>query len=155
MNYNNNPSNYSLNYSNRVIDILFYVFFYNFFIGLLTITIGRILYQMTGSAMAVSFIAISEYICVFFLQFLSAIIIDRGNPHNIAFKAVFITAISILIPICSSLIFANNGLLWGCLIYTVIFSITRIFQRGAFYSLGMRLVAQKELVQYHGNWYAA
>lgn len=115
--------------------------------GMHTLTVGKLLYDQTGSASAFGIVIIVDYIITFVLQLLAGSVVDRGTPKA---TCVWTDTLRGLFICFASFMLASAYMNWWVLAATIVINIAKPFYRSAIFALGPAVAPPELLTRYNG-----
>lgn len=114
--------------------------------GIHTITIGKILYDETGSASSFGIVILFEYIINLLFQTVAGFLVDRSNPKLISIVSDLTTGVFITI---ASYFMTPKSVFWWILGSTIIINSSKPFYRSATFSIGPAISKGDLLLKYN------
>jgi MFS transporter, DHA3 family, macrolide efflux protein len=111
--------------------------------GMHTLTIGKLLYDRTGSAAAFGIVIIVEYVTNFLFNILAGSVVDRGDPKTMCVRTDFIRGAFICF---ASLMVASAYAQWWVLASVIVINVAKPFYRSATFSIGPAIASSEELL---------
>lgn len=113
-----------------------------------TLTVGKLLFDKTGSAAAFGGLIIFEQVVAFLLQFIAGPWVDRGNPKRTCVQVELIRGFAICL---ASVMVARqqNVYLWVMLM-TLVIRVAQPFYKAAMFAIGPSAIPAEALSRFNG-----
>lgn len=118
--------------------------------GIFTLTVGKILYEKTGSPVAFGGVIIIDYLINFLLQMIAGSFVDRNNPKKICVWADLLRGVTLCLS--SIFLYLQGSIIW-LIIAILIINIAKPFYRSAVFSIGPLLCIGNQLIKFN-SFYA-
>lgn len=113
-----------------------------------TLTVGKLFYDRTGSALAFGIVIIAEYAISFLLQIVAGPFVDRGSPKLTSVYADLIRGLFIL---TASFMLSSPSMVWWVIASIIVMDIAKPFYVSATFAIGPALVPDELLVRYNSR----
>ncbi len=139
---------YRMKFSANAYLVLISIFITNIGNGMYLITVGKLLYDDTGSSLAFGILIIFQYIINIIVQLIAGPIVDRGNPKKTSVIVDMLRGISICL-IYFLITYNVIPVFWLIMAITLIINIGKPFYRSATFAIGPAIAKGSLLIKYN------
>lgn len=140
------------NLSNSAKLVLGSVFITNIGNGIHTLTIGKLLYDQTGSTVSFGLVFLAEYVINLLLQVFAGSFVDRGDPKKVLYYSDLIRGV--IICIASGMIIFTSPF-WWIIFITIAINVAKPFYRSATFTLGPTLAPTEDLLNKFNGYHVS
>jgi DHA3 family macrolide efflux protein-like MFS transporter len=133
-----------------VASFLGFVFLTNFAVGLYTLTVGKVLFDKTGSVLAFGSVLIAEHVLNLLLQGFAGALVDRGRPLRLLVFANLVRGL-LTLSLAGLMLLLGEVSTETALFVFVGFAMCSPLFRSAYFVIPKMLAANDELVAFHGK----
>lgn len=140
-----NPLNDFMTLSRNSKFLLLSVLISNIGNGIQLLTVGKVLYDKTGSLGAFGFVILSEQLIKFILQLFSGSYVDSRNPRNVIIASDAIRGIILLLLLLC--FWSNDWITIGLIVTTLAINTVKPFYNASLFAVSSRIEEGDELLK--------
>jgi MFS family permease len=113
-----------------------------------TLTVGKLLYDRTGSIAAFGYVLVFEQVITFVMQLIAGPWVDRGDPKRTAVQVELLRG-SVICAASGMLVVSHHTVAW-ILLMTLVIRVAQPFYRAATFALAPAVVPAEALARFNG-----